>query len=125
MGAEQSEHFLSLTIKSVSHVVVILTAGVLLLLLLLHQQVGTSGTRRFVVVLLGDSDGGDDLRVGIVGVEGQRISSANFQRHRLSGRYRLEHVHHVVVGVAQNALIHHVDKNIAYIRVCVCVNKEK
>lgn len=82
----------------------------------MHEQVGTSGTRRpLVAVLLGNGHGGDNLRVGIVRVEGQRISSTDFQRNGLARRYRLEHVHHIVVGVAQNALIHHVHQNVAWI----------
>lgn len=61
-----------LTVKPVNHVVILVMFGAL------HQQVGTSGTRWLVAaVLLGDGHSSDDLRVGIVGVEGQRISSAD------------------------------------------------
>ena len=63
-------------------------------------------------ILLSHGQCGDDLRVGVVGVKGQRVTAAHLQRHGLTWSDRLEHVHHVVVGVAEDALVQHVHQNV-------------
>ena len=110
----------NLTVKSVNHIVVLMVIQSPLLLLL--QKVGTSGpghTTTLVVVvaqanvrLLSDSHSCDDFSVGIVGIERQRISPTHLEGDGLPGSNRLEHVHHVVVGVTQDALVHHVHDHV-------------
>ena len=59
-----------------------------------------------------DGHRGDDLRVGVVGVKGQRVASAHLDLHQLAGGYGLEHVHHVLVCVAQHTLAVYVHQHV-------------
>ena len=61
----------------------------------------------------GDRNGRDNLRVWIVRVKREWISSADLQRHDVVGRDALEHGHHVVVGEAKDALVVHVHEDVA------------
>ncbi len=61
----------------------------------------------------GDGDCRHNLRVGIVGVEGEGVAAAHVQGDQLAGGNALEHRHHVVVGEAQHAGPVHVHQHVA------------
>ncbi len=55
---------------------------------------------------------GDDLRVGVVGVEGQRVAAAHLERDALPDGDALEHVDDVLMRVAQHTRVVHEHQHI-------------
>ncbi len=61
----------------------------------------------------GHGDGGHDLRVRVVGIEGQGVAPTDLKSDGLAGRDGLEHGDHVVVGEAEDARVVDEDQNVA------------
>ena len=61
-----------------------------------------------------DRDRRDDLRVRVVGVEGQTVAATDLERDHVADRHRLEHGDDVLVSEAQDTLVIDVDENVTW-----------
>ena len=79
---------------------------ILLLLLLLELML-----KRVIRVINGGQ--GHDLNIGIVGINRERVATANGQLHELAHRYRLKYFNDVLMCITEHTLVIYIDKHVA------------